>query len=296
MALTKREKFVLTILKEISKPISKIKFVKLMFLASDNLLKKGNDPPYSFIPYKFGPFSFQLYNDLNRLEKKELICQDEKKIKIMKDIEFNIKNEDFVLLKNIVREFGDYNENKILKFVYSKYPQFKKYQELTENEYFQQTEPILISIGYEGLSIDDFLCQLVTNEIKKVIDVRNNPFSMKYGFSKRALTEILGNFKIEYHHFPKLGILSEFRKNLETYEDYQRLFVKYENELENNTEDLEKLKKLCENNRVAIMCFEHDPNFCHRTIIIRKLQKWGMKVSDIDLGKKEGTCCSENVS
>jgi len=289
MVLTKREKFILAILKEHSNPVSKIKFVKLMFLAKENFQKKGIDYPYSFIPYKFGPFSFQLYNDLYRLEKKDLICQDEKTIKIMKEVELNIKDDELILLIKVIQKFRDYNEHDMLDYVYLKYPQFKKYQEIINKDKFQITEPILISIGYEGLSIDDFLYQLINNRIGKVIDVRNNPFSMKYGFSKKALSDILGKFEMEYHHFPELGILSKFRKNLNSYEDYQKLFKKYEYELKDKIDDLEKLKKLCENSRIAIMCFEHDQNYCHRSIIIQKLQNWGIQVSKIDLGKKEGT-------
>lgn len=44
--------------------------------------------------------------------------------------------------------------------------------------------PAVFSIGYEGLTIDSFLNKLIANNITVVVDIRNNPQSMKYGFSK----------------------------------------------------------------------------------------------------------------
>ncbi|WP_348602891.1 DUF488 family protein [Bartonella tribocorum] len=41
------------------------------------------------------------------------------------------------------------------------------------------------TIGYEGKSLENYLNCLLENNIKILCDVRKNPISRKYGFSKR---------------------------------------------------------------------------------------------------------------
>ncbi|MCB1194143.1 MAG: DUF488 family protein [Leptospiraceae bacterium] len=87
----------------------------------------------------------------------------------------------------------------------------------------------MFTIGYEGKSIEEFINSLIKENIRALCDVRNNPLSMKYGFSKGQLKKITNNFKIEYFHIPGLGIPSQKRKNLSTNEDYLNLFKSYSN-------------------------------------------------------------------
>jgi len=47
------------------------------------------------------------------------------------------------------------------------------------------TETVLFTIGYEKISFEEYLNRLLNNDVKVLVDVRNNPLSMKYGFSKR---------------------------------------------------------------------------------------------------------------
>ena len=61
--LTSGEKGILFLLNYNKGEMSKLRLVKLMFLISKRI------PLYYFVPYKYGPFSFQLYHDLSRLEK-----------------------------------------------------------------------------------------------------------------------------------------------------------------------------------------------------------------------------------
>ena len=59
-------------------------------------------------------------------------------------------------------------------------------------------------------------------------DVRRNPLSRKYGFSKSTLSKACGNVGIRYEHLPELGIASEQRQELTTQADYDALFEVYE--------------------------------------------------------------------
>ncbi len=52
--------------------MTKLKLVKLLFL----LNRAGIDNAYDFLPYKYGPFSFQLYRDLTKLSQDGWINDD----------------------------------------------------------------------------------------------------------------------------------------------------------------------------------------------------------------------------
>jgi uncharacterized protein (DUF488 family) len=135
-------------------------------------------------------------------------------------------------------------------------------------EQFRQTGRMLFTIGYEGITVEHYLNTLIKNDVQVLCDVRNNPLSRKFGFSKSSLQKYLANIGIEYIHFPELGIKSEKRNNLSSDEDYQNLFKEYKSSLPNCREYLEKLYQLlATKDRIALTCFEHEPLHCHRHII-----------------------------
>ena len=114
-------------------------------------------------------------------------------------------------------------------------------------------------------------------------DVRNNPLSRKFGFSKSNLQKYLGNVGIEYIHLPELGISSAKRNNLNSDEDYISLFKAYELSLSKSKEYLDRLYQLLQTqNRIALTCFEHDPSHCHRHVI-RDWLKENYNVNTMDL-------------
>ncbi len=124
----------------------------------------------------------------------------------------------------------------------------------------------LYTVGYEGLSLVDFVHRLNENGIAAIIDVRRNPISRKKGFSKTALSDRLQIEGIGYFHLPNLGIASNLRKNLETRSDYEKLFAYYTAEL--LPEAKEEVKRiqflLIRFRRAALLCFERDHELCHR--------------------------------
>ncbi len=86
----------------------------------------------------------------------------------------------------------------------------------------QKQETVLFTIGYEGISLEEYLVRLLKNNVKLLVDVRNNPVSMKYGFSKSQLKKYCESLSIEYIHFPEVGIQSEQRQELNTQNDYNK--------------------------------------------------------------------------
>jgi uncharacterized protein (DUF488 family) len=52
---------------------------------------------------------------------------------------------------------------------------------------FNEDKKYLFTIGYKGKSLEGFLNLLMKNEIAILVDVRHNPISGKFSFSKEKL-------------------------------------------------------------------------------------------------------------
>ena len=63
----------------------------------------------------------------------------------------------------------------------------------------------IVSVGYEGRSVDELVDALVEAGVSVLVDVRENAISRKRGLSKRALAEKLQARGIAYVHEPTLG-------------------------------------------------------------------------------------------
>jgi uncharacterized protein (DUF488 family) len=143
-----------------------------------------------------------------------------------------------------------------------------------------QRETGIVTLGYEGRKLDQFLLILKGNNIRRLIDVRNNPFSLKPGYSKNQLEKSLDTIGVSYLHLPELGIESRRRKNL-TKDGLTSLFQTYERELDSKKSVLARIKELAQKERVALMCFEANVADCHRGVIAKRLRKDGLDVVDL---------------
>jgi uncharacterized protein (DUF488 family) len=235
---------------------SKAYLMKTMFL----LKQEGYEIAYDFYPYNYGPFSQTIYWDLDYLKKQELIDNEERKITKKGKEESKLTEKIKEQIIKITSEFEDYES--LRDFVYEKFPEYTEKSVLLDHKKTKQKGKY--TIGYEGKSIDLFMNQLIQNKITKLIDVRKNAFSMKRGFSKSTLKTTLENAGIEYEHIPKLGIESDKRQKLETKEDYKKLFKEYRKSLPKRQNELNYVGEAGKKERIAIMCFEKDPEYCHR--------------------------------
>jgi uncharacterized protein (DUF488 family) len=125
---------------------------------------------------------------------------------------------------------------------------------------------VLFTIGYEGISLEEYLVRLLKNDIKVLVDVRKNPMSMKYGFSKNQLKKYCAGLGIEYVHIPEVGIQSDQRRELNTQSDYDKLFAFYRKDNLSNTTTYQNeiLNLLKVHKRIALTCFEANICQCHR--------------------------------
>lgn len=273
--LTKGEKGILLLLENNKYRISKLRLVKLLFLISERVKL------YDFIPYKYGPFSFQLYHDLSRLEREGFVSIEDETISLTRcdlpKIDPKIKN----IIRFNVQRFTSFDDRMLLDYIYDKYPEYTIFSLYRRTMEYDRNSSGIVTIGYEGKTIDKFLNELIINKINLLMDVRKNAYSMKLGFQREKLKNYLGKVGIEYIHIPELGIPSDMRKHLETFEDYRILFVQYKGELEMKNNQLDRIKSLGQNKKVALMCFEKDIRFCHRGIIAERLREDGIEVIDL---------------
>jgi uncharacterized protein (DUF488 family) len=237
--------------------------------------------------------------DMGVLEKENLLSVSTKEVTLAENVNFfdELKTNDRILINNLVREFPKADSADLIKYTYEKYPYYalkstlKEYitdktKQWLDTNLKDDNIITLFTIGYEGRALEKYLNDILINNIKVIIDVRKNALSMKYGFSKNTLKYAAESLGLQYIHIPTLGIESDKRKNLESLEDYHKLFDEYEkNNLNHNTADLETILNILKSNKkVALTCFEYDKENCHRGRIAQKLTQrkdWNYKVKHI---------------
>ena len=144
----------------------------------------------------------------------------------------------------------------------------------------------IYTIGYEGISIEKFFMLLKEHDIETVVDVRELPLSRKAGFSKKILAASLNLSGLEYTHLADLGCPKPIRDRYRDDADWRRYkegFLKY---LSTQEDAIEELTKLASSSNCALLCFEADFNFCHRSMVADAVkQQSGMCVSHIRADK-----------
>lgn len=290
-----RRKILLALLQEFGGRLDRTDFQKYLFL----LTREQATPSFDFVPYKYGGFSFQSYADKRIMIGYGLLKNSENWfINDKADYVAQLTSADRQAVLKVKREYGALKGKRLVRHVYRKYPYYAikseiaadclSEDELTEVNRYKPTQTgyTFFTIGYEGKTFDYYLNQLVANNIRVLCDVRKNPFSMKYGFSKSQLMDACNKLGIDYIHFPELGIESEKRKNLEDKTDYEKLFKEYEKKtLPANKASFKKLYQVfLKNKRIAITCFEADYSFCHRHKIVKQIEKqpnWAFKIEHL---------------
>ena len=129
----------------------------------------------------------------------------------------------------------------------------------------------IYTIGYQGMSIDDFIKTLQKNEISLIIDIREKPFSRIKDFSRKNLKGHLASSNIEYIHLVELGSPRNLRDKVKSDRDYDYFFEHYKIYLNTQSETLAQLYNLVIYKTVCLLCLENDPRTCHRNIVAKAL-------------------------
>lgn len=146
----------------------------------------------------------------------------------------------------------------------------------------------LATIGYEGAAIADFLATLLAAKINIVLDVRELPLSRRKGFSKTALATALAKESIEYRHFRALGDPKAGRDAAKAghFSEFRKIYARHLKTL-GAKDALEKVSEIVASSNACLLCYEREPNHCHRSMIADELTKLGL-VKVVHLGVKAG--------
>jgi len=278
-----RKKILLALTETFGGELNATDFQKLLFLFSENQEKREFD----FLPYKYGCFSFQAMADKNKLIQEGYLEDSKNWIRKIQNANFidTLTKFDRYQLNKVKLKFENSSTRELIRYIYLNYPYFAINSEIAtdhlsekELEVIQQFKPkldsiSLFTIGYEGKSLESYLNILIRNNIKVLCDVRKNPLSRKYGFSKKTLQNACEAVNIKYIHIPELGIVSEKRKSLNSQKDYDILFEEYEETvIPNQTKSLSRIKDLIiDHKRVSLTCFEASPAQCHRSRVANNI-------------------------
>ncbi len=291
-----RRKLILALLEVFGGRLEKINLQKLLFLVTDRQSK----PDYDFIPYKFGSYSFSANADLTTMVKHGYVIEDDMSF-TKKDTQPylpSLKETDKKLVSQVHTFFQKYDSDALMKHTYINYPYYAinsvSARRLLNNEQLEKVnnkkpvsaETILFTIGYEGISLEAYLGKLIKNDVKLLVDVRNNPLSQKYGFSKTLLSRYCYSLNIEYIHFAEVGIQSEDRRELNDQKSYDALFDAYKLKTLPKTMPIQNeiLQLLRNKKRIALTCFEANICQCHRKHLseaITQLPGWDFKLKHI---------------
>ncbi len=280
-----RRKVILALLQIFDGQIDKISLHKLLFLFTQRQTKAE----YDFIPYRFGCYSYSANADLTSMVGKEMLLETKIHFASNEKTDYfkALKETDKKIMLEIKAVYGKMNADALMKHTYLNFP-YWAINSVKANEILttlqlekvkesrpQINETVLFTIGYEGISLEEYLNRLIKNDVKILVDVRNNALSMKYGFNKSQLIRYCNSLGIEYLHFPEVGIQSEQRQELNNQSDYDNLFTIYcENNLKNTTASQLKILDLLEKNRrIALTCFEANICQCHRKHLAEAIEK-----------------------
>jgi len=271
-----RRKLILALLQAFGGNLEKINLQKLLFL----LCSRQQAPEYEFVPYLYGCYSHSAKADLVTMTKKEILLEDQVSYykKDKKDYLSALKESDRLLVNQIYVQYHKMDGHDLMRYTYVHFPYYAINSSvakdlLTKNqiEKIVSERPhvegyILYTIGYEGISLESYLNKLIKSDIRVLVDVRNNPISQKFGFSKPLLMRYCASLNIEYMHYPEVGIQSAFRQELKTQADYDNLFEEYKDQTLTRTLSIQQsiLNLLTEKQRIALTCFEANINQCHR--------------------------------
>lgn len=132
----------------------------------------------------------------------------------------------------------------------------------------------IYTIGYEGMDLEEFMSLLAEHDVETIVDVREMPLSRKPGFSKKALEAALNLSGREYVHMGSLGCPKSIRDQYRedgNWKRYSEGFLKY---LATQDDAVAELSALAETSSCALLCFEADYNFCHRSMVASAVKKY----------------------
>ena len=266
--MLKRQRILLHLLKRADKPLTRIELTKWCFLLRHEMPSQGGSSFFDFVPYQYGPFSFSMYQELDKLAAQSFVeTPDDKSVVLtpLGESEASSPSDVAQDVEVLASRFRGMSTNRLLDYVYDRFPEFTVNSVREKRAQRPTAVPNVYTAGYEKCSVDRFLSVLVSSGIRRLIDVRMNPVARRYGFHKSTLQRLCGKLSIDYRHLPELGIHSSQRQQLATREDYDTLFQEYQRTtLKEEQAAISRVVELVAELPSVLVCMEADPCFCHR--------------------------------
>lgn len=132
--------------------------------------------------------------------------------------------------------------------------------------------PWLATIGYEDATLEDFLATLGAAGVTMLIDIRQVATSRRAGFSKQQLRQAVFDAGMRYVHLVRLGDPKEGRKAARQgrMAEFRHIFTRHLRTAEAQT-DLQIAVDLVREGGACLLCYERQPEFCHRSIVAEAL-------------------------
>ncbi|MHB1937541.1 MAG: DUF488 family protein [Acidobacteriaceae bacterium] len=269
----RRQRTILKLFSTAGCSVPATKLQKYVFLLRHETFLERDSTFYDFLPYKYGPYSFAAQREVEALTAYGYLALSGSSLSLTTigaREAMSVDSDTTRAVLTIVSKYGKIGLQPLLKDVYARYPWYARNSELQELVPDGAKEPkkapvAVYTIGYEGRSVDGFLDKLLHTGIRRIVDVRANPVSMKYGFAKSSLSSLAAKLGIGYVHCPELGIPSNRRKQAQTDTDFRRLFNYYEsNILPAQEDDAAKVAELMKATPSILLCMEREAVNCHR--------------------------------
>lgn len=281
-----RRKVLLRFLKELHEPTT-LRLQKLLFLYRGYCSREC----YDFFPNKYGCYSLVLHNDRKFYERQGTVTvvagstPIESRVSLcgsnVDGTDLSLKPDDEIAFSKVIALSGCMDDASLIDYTYHLKPQYayrscllSRFTDDIEfaNQIFKVKEKIcsmphcLYTIGYEGVSIDTFIKKLLFHNIRTLVDVRKNAFSMRPEFCMGALSKALDDAGIRYLHHPEVGIASAKRNELLPDNRREELFEWYERDtLPACRPFVDSMSDIFKTGSLAFMCYERNPLECHRS-------------------------------
>jgi len=140
-----------------------------------------------------------------------------------------------------------------------------------------------MTIGCQGFTVETFFDALVHAHVQTLVDVRELPLSRKRGFSKTALQKTAQTYNIKYVHMRALGCPRPIRHNYREDKNWQTYVRRYNEYLYTQDDAVATLATRMRCERCCLLCMEANPNFCHRSLISKRIGEIYSGVDVVDI-------------
>lgn len=265
---------------------------KWAFLLRNEGETGGGSAFYQFLPYRYGPFSFCLFQEMAALARDGFVTDKDHRWALTetgkraaRSAQPDVRRDVRRIVQAHSKPTDTATDRHLIDYVYERHPWYTVNSEIRQLQSRPRGQVAVYTAGYEGLLVDGFLNGMMAAGIARLIDVRNNPVSRRYGFHKTTLNRLCRSVGIEYVHFPQLGITSGARQDLDRPGARQFLFAEYaRTTLAREDEAIDAVASLVEDKPSVLVCMEACPAECHRSHLAEPVAaRTGLPIRHLEL-------------